>query len=58
VLDGNRLPTEWRQKFETIPDRTRVPSRDMLEAKALTEPAAEVMVRLHADFRQRIIEGS
>ena len=56
VLSMQRLPEEWRAKFERIEGRTRVPPRAELELKALPEPASEVMIRLHADFRSRIIE--
>jgi putative spermidine/putrescine transport system substrate-binding protein len=56
VLSMSALPDEWRSKFEHIDGRTRVASRSELETVALPEPAAEVMVRLHADFRSRIIE--
>jgi putative spermidine/putrescine transport system substrate-binding protein len=56
VLSISTLPEEWRSKFENIDGRTRVAPRAELETKALPEPASEVMVRLHADFRSRIIE--
>jgi putative spermidine/putrescine transport system substrate-binding protein len=56
VLSLKLLPDEWRTKFEKIEGRTRVPPRAELEQKALPEPASEVMVRLHDDFRSRIIE--
>lgn len=56
VLSIQRLPQLWRTRFRNINGRTRVPPRDELERKALPEPASEVMVRLHADFRSRIIE--
>lgn len=56
VLSLELLPAEWRSQFENISGRTRVPPRSELETKALPEPASEVMVRLHADFRSRIIE--
>jgi len=56
VLSISALPDEWRSKFEQIKGRTRVAPRSELEMKALPEPAPEVMVRLHADFRSRIIE--
>lgn len=56
VLSIQRLPQQWRTRFRNINGRTRVPPRDELERKALPEPASEVMVRLHADFRSRIIE--
>lgn len=58
VLSGDLLPAEWREKFASIPERTRVAPRTELEANALMEPAPEVMVRLHEDFRRNIIEGS
>lgn len=56
VLSLDRLPEEWRSKFETIEGRVRVPPRGELEARALKEPASEIMMRLHADFRREIIE--
>jgi len=56
VLSLKLLPEEWRERFANIEGRTRVPSREELERHALPEPASEVMVRLHADFRRRIIE--
>jgi len=58
VLSLETLSEEWRSRFENIAGRTRVPPRSELERKALPEPASEVMVRLHADFRSRIIERS
>ncbi|MFO1094414.1 MAG: ABC transporter substrate-binding protein [Planctomycetaceae bacterium] len=56
VLSLDRLPAEFRPRFANISGRTRIAPRAELEVKALPEPAAEVMVRLHADFRSRIIE--
>ncbi len=57
VLSIELLPAEWKEKFEHIDGRTRVAPRSELEQKALLEPASEVMVRLHADFRREIIEN-
>src|SRR5262249_24363096 len=56
VLSLDLLPAEWRSRFENLSGRTRVPPRSELEKQALPEPASEVMVRLYADFRSRIIE--
>ncbi|MGV3608036.1 MAG: ABC transporter substrate-binding protein [Planctomycetaceae bacterium] len=56
VLSLSRLPESYRQKFEQIEGRTRVAPREELEKHALAEPASEVMVRLHEDFRREIIE--
>jgi putative spermidine/putrescine transport system substrate-binding protein len=58
VLSIDRLPEEWRQKFARIDGRERIAPREDLEKKALLEPAAEIMVRLHADFRREIIEDA
>lgn len=58
VLDINRLPEDWQAKFRNIPGRTRVEPREDLEKNALMEPAPELMVRLHEDFRRIIIEGN
>lgn len=57
VLDPVLLASDWREKFESIPGRVRVPPRTQLETKALMEPAPEIMVRLNEDFRTKIIEA-
>lgn len=56
VLDASRLPESWRARFASIEGRTRVPPREELARHALMEPAPEVMIRLHEDFRREIIE--
>lgn len=56
VLDESRLATPWKERFRELEGRTRVPPRAELEQDALLEPAPEVMLRLHADFRREIIE--
>jgi len=57
VLDTAKLPDEYRKQFEQLPGRVRVASRAELEKHALMEPAPEWMIRLHDDFRTRIIEA-
>ena len=56
VLSIDRLPAEWKSKFMNIEGRNRVAPRTELETRALMEPASEIMIRLHADFRREIIE--
>ena len=56
VLSTKLLPEEWKAKFEQIPGRERIAPRSELEKQALMEPVSEIMVRLHADFREKIIE--
>lgn len=56
VLSLDKLSEEWKQRFATIPGRTRVPPRAELEPHALMEPVPELMIRLHNDFRRKIIE--
>ncbi|MFN9721400.1 MAG: ABC transporter substrate-binding protein [Planctomycetota bacterium] len=58
VLAGERLSGKWRERFQSIEGRVRIASRDELESRALMEPAPEVMIRLHEDFRRKIIERS
>lgn len=58
VLSLDLLPTQWQSRFTRIKGRTRVAPREELASKALMEPAPEVMVRLHADFRRKIIEDA
>lgn len=57
VLDIQKLPDAYQERFSQVPGRTRVASREALAERALMEPAPEIMLRLHADFRKHIIEG-
>lgn len=57
VLDAARLPEEYQQQFRQTPGRTRVAAREVLASRGLTEPAPEVMLRLHADFRRFVTEA-
>jgi putative spermidine/putrescine transport system substrate-binding protein len=57
VLDIARLPREWREKFQSLPERQYAPPKEEMLAKALPELAPEYMIRLAADFRKKIIEG-
>jgi putative spermidine/putrescine transport system substrate-binding protein len=57
VLDITKLSDEYRTQFSQLPGRVRVAPREELEQRALMEPAPEWMIRLHEDFRQRIIEA-
>jgi putative spermidine/putrescine transport system substrate-binding protein len=58
VLDIQKLPEEYQTRFSNIPGRTRVEPREALAERALMEPAPEIMIRLHSDFRKYIIEGN
>lgn len=52
VLDIEKLPTEWREKFHNLPARKNAPSRKSINEKALQEPAPEYMIRISEDFRK------
>ncbi|MEL7005338.1 MAG: ABC transporter substrate-binding protein [Bacteroidota bacterium] len=56
VLSMNKLPQEWREKFEQIPSRKYSPKREDIQPKALQEIAPEYMIRLYDDFRKEVIE--
>lgn len=58
ILASERLSDEWRERFQKIEGRIRIAPRDELQSRALMEPAPEVMIRLHEDFRRKIIERS
>lgn len=55
VLDVDRLPPEWQEKFRNVPQRERAPRREEIRDKALAEPAPEVMIRLYNDFRRELL---
>jgi putative spermidine/putrescine transport system substrate-binding protein len=56
VLALERLPAEWRTKFEHIPERQFSPRRADIQPKALQELAPEYMKRVFEDFRKNVIE--
>ena len=58
VLDIKKLPSDWQQKFNNIPQRLNSPKRADIQDKALEEPAPEYMIRLADDFRKYVIEAS
>jgi putative spermidine/putrescine transport system substrate-binding protein len=57
VLSLSKLTPEYRDRFQNIPGRIRIPSREQLEPFALEEPAPQVMIRLYEDFRKNILES-
>ncbi len=57
VLDTARLTAPWDARFATADQRERVPSRAELRRRALAEPAAEVMLRLHQELRSEILDS-
>ena len=56
VLDINKLPADWKTKFQNVPERRFAPKRAELQSRALMEPAPEYMVHLFDDFRKEILE--
>jgi len=56
VLEIDRLPEEWKQKFENAPGRDYGLEMAELENFAIQEPAPEYMIRLYEDFRTEVIE--
>jgi len=56
VLEIDRLPEEWKQKFENAPGRQYGMEMEELENFAIQEPAPEYMIRLYEDFRTEVIE--
>jgi putative spermidine/putrescine transport system substrate-binding protein len=56
VLDRDRLPPEWQDRFASIPGRERAPHRADIAPYALRELAPEYMLRLADDFRTHVIE--
>lgn len=56
VLALDRLPAEWREKFQAAQERRHGPPRTEIIAHALPEPASEYMVRLYADFRTQLLQ--
>ena len=57
VLSMEKIPQEWRQKFEQMPERKYAPARSEIQPFALMELAPEYMIRLAEDFRKEIIQS-
>ena len=55
ILDINKLPENWQQKFSDIPGRTNSPPREQIREKAFMEPAPEYMIRIFEDFRTYVV---
>lgn len=58
VLDIERLPGPWPERFRNLEGRSRVPAREVIAARALPEPEARVMMRLFDDFQAFMRHGS
>lgn len=56
VLELDRLPQEWKQKFANAPRRKYGLEMEDLKEYAIAEPAPEYMIRLYEDFRKKVIE--
>lgn len=56
VLDLNKLPAQWLQRFSSLPQRKYAPKRSEINQRALQELAPEYMIHLYQDFRKNVIE--
>ena len=56
ILAVEKLPQEWKEKFESLPPRKYAPERAEIEPLGLPEPAPEYMIRMFEDFRTEVIE--
>lgn len=57
VLDLDKLPGDFKARFQNIPARKYAPKRSEIQKNALQELAPEYMIRLAEDFRKEIING-
>ncbi len=55
VLDVDRLPAAWQQRFRALPPRRYGPQRAEIQDRALMELAPEYMIRLYEDFRTAVL---
>jgi len=55
VLAIDRLPDEWRSKFEQTKGRIYAPNRTDFKTVAIQELAPEYMIRLYDDFRKQVL---
>ncbi|QXD15592.1 ABC transporter substrate-binding protein [Rhodocaloribacter litoris] len=55
VLDLDRLPPAWQERFRNVSGRRFAPDRAAIRDRALQEPDATYMIRLYDDFRREVI---
>ncbi|MCX2740320.1 ABC transporter substrate-binding protein [Pontibacter anaerobius] len=56
VLDIEKLPADWKKRFQNIPARQHAPDRSSIQNSAFEELAPDYMIRLYDDFRTEVIE--
>lgn len=56
ILSVEKLPSEWKEKFRTLPGRIKAPDRNQIQEKALMEPDPEYMIRIFEDFRKEVVQ--
>jgi len=56
ILEVEKLPEEWKEKFKNAPKRKYGIEMKELEKFAMAEPSPEYMIRLYEDFRTEVIE--
>ncbi len=56
ILNIDKLPQEWKKKFESVPDRKYGVEMSELDGRDIPEPAPEYMIRLYEEFRTEVIE--
>ncbi|GAA5030218.1 ABC transporter substrate-binding protein [Marivirga lumbricoides] len=56
ILTVEKLPKDWKEKFESVPDRKYGVKMADLDGKDIPEPAPEYMIRLYEEFRTEVIE--
>lgn len=57
VLDLDKLPDEWKTKFQSLTQRDYGISMEEMKDFAIQEPDPRYMIRLYEDFRKYIIEN-
>jgi putative spermidine/putrescine transport system substrate-binding protein len=58
VLSMDKIPIDWKQKFEQIPGRKNAPPRSEIQQYALIELAPEYMIRLAEDFQTYVVQNN
>lgn len=56
ILNKDKLPQKWQEKFESIPHRKYGLEMEDLSDNAIQEPSPQYMLNLYQDFRKKVIE--
>jgi putative spermidine/putrescine transport system substrate-binding protein len=56
ILDMNKLPPDWKEKFATIPRAEATLSPVELDSKKVAAPSAQYVIVLNREFKEKVLQ--